>query len=322
MKQWPIIVIHKEQSMMQLPKQHSTSNNMNSNCSNSSSLSSSNSITPPPLLLLEGDEIFLSIDGKSHTLYELKRSSYNINDHYNNDDCSRISSSDVQYRSSIILEEVYDVENARKTITLHHHRQEEGQLEVCDSGEAKSFDIQEIHQGVLNGCGTGSMSWDSGIVMGLYFHSNPNNELCGNILELGSGVGLGSSLLLCAAASAASSSIYRSSVTLTDVNKDVLHILKQNIARNINLSKEIPITVQHLDWFDYLGDDNIPIQTSSSSDDSNSNMYNTIIASDCIYLHEQILPLAETITKLLRRNNGNNKLHSFPRTIEAILFMN
>ena len=132
---------------------------------------------------------------------------------------------------------------------------------------------------------------------------------------------MGSSLVLCAAASAASSSSRSSrSVTLTDVNKDVLHILKQNIARNINLSKEIPITVQHLDWFDYLGDDNIPIiQTSSSSDDSNSNRYNFIIASDCIYLHEQISPLAETITKLLRRNNknnnnadnGNNKLHMF-----------
>ena len=113
-------------------------------------------ITPPPpqqLLLLEGDEMFISQNGKSHTVYQLK-------------DRSKGITTD----TDIILQEIYDIEHARKTISLL--RQEAGEylsnnssMSSCrkKNSEIFSFDLQEINHGVLTGCGTGSMSWDSSI---------------------------------------------------------------------------------------------------------------------------------------------------------------
>ena len=71
--------------------------------------------------------------------------------------------------------------------------------------------------------------------MGLYFTQHPN-ELHGNILELGSGVGLGGCMLSLIINNTMSSSHdderkeeKSSSMTLTDVNDDVLHMLRQNV---------------------------------------------------------------------------------------------
>ena len=111
---------------------------------------------PPPQqpLLLEGDEMFISQNGKSHTVYQLK-------------DRSKGITTD----TDIILQEIYDIEHARKTISLL--RQEAGEYSSNNNSsmssssrknsEIFSFDLQEINHGVLTGCGTGSMSWDSSI---------------------------------------------------------------------------------------------------------------------------------------------------------------
>ena len=109
-------------------------------------------ITPPPRqpLLLEGDEMFISQNGKSHTVYQLK-------------DRSKGITTD----TDIILQEIYDIEHARKTISLLRHEAGEYLSSSIstwrESSEIFSFDLQEINHGVITGCGTGSMSWDSSI---------------------------------------------------------------------------------------------------------------------------------------------------------------
>ena len=119
-------------------------------------------ITPPPQqpLLLEGDEMFISQNGKSHTVYQLKDRSKSIID------------------ADIVLQEIYDIEHARKTISfLRHEGAEAGEYSSNNSSmssrrkssEIFSFDLQEINHGVLTGCGTGSMSWDSSIGKIIHF---------------------------------------------------------------------------------------------------------------------------------------------------------
>ena len=78
-----------------------------------------------------------------------------------------------------------------------------------------SFHLQEINNGIQEGAGTGSMTWDSSVTMSLYFTENPH-ELKDNVLELGSGVGLGA--MMTKVASELSSNSDNVSVTCTDVN--------------------------------------------------------------------------------------------------------
>lgn len=153
--------------------------------------------------------------------------------------------------------------------------------------------------------------------MGLYFSINPG-ELRGNVLELGSGVGLGGIL-----SNVATNVIYddssvgaRRNITLTDVNEDVLDMLQQNVMGAASRSSpgffKNEICIRKLDWYDFLGD----LQTSSCPEPTSNNdddrCYDTIIASDCAYLHSQIVPLSETISKLLGNSkDGKKRLHMF-----------
>ena len=223
------------------------------------------------------------------------------------------------------------------------------------NSEIFSFDLQEINHGVLTGCGTGSMSWDSSIgkmisyhtfflrddisvelwqqyqnttsltlytsklcytVMGLYFAMN-QSELRGNILELGSGVGLGGILSNITTPTHTNGSAKRS-VTLTDINDDVLHMLEQNITHASSKAASLgglsrdDISIQKLDWFDSL----LKCGSSQTITNSDYGRYDTIIASDCAYLRDQIIPLTETISKLLgKRRRGKEEkkklLHMF-----------
>ena len=132
-------------------------------------------VTPPPkqLLLLEGDEMYISPNGKSYTIYTLENQ--NVSRRSSHSHCSVNND---RRREQITFEEVYDIELSKKTVSLHidsassssgvfkrgmtsndqQHRIQEKRDESCFT-----FDIQEINNGVLNGSGTGSMSWDSSI---------------------------------------------------------------------------------------------------------------------------------------------------------------
>jgi len=95
------------------------------------------------------------------------------------------------------------------------------------------------------------------------------------------------------------------SMTLTDANDDVLNMLRQNVANALYTTDGI--SIQKLDWFDYL---DTSIQRSRDENESDER-YDTIIASDCAYLHQQVVPLSNTISRLLSKKNRSSKLHMF-----------
>ena len=139
-------------------------------------------VTPPPkqLLLLEGDEMYISPNGKSYTIYTLDNQ--NVSRRSSHSHCS--VNNDRQ-REQITFEEVYDIELSKKTVSLHIDSSISSSSRVISSHRSNllrtnerhqsiiqgerderncfTFDIQEINNGVLNGSGTGSMSWDSSI---------------------------------------------------------------------------------------------------------------------------------------------------------------
>ena len=133
-------------------------------------------VTPPPkqLLMLEGDEMYISPNGTSHTIDQILSSSNSKS--YNVSSASHCVNNDRQ-REQITLEEVYDIELAKKTVSLHidstscrgvlgRGMTSNNQCRIQDERDENccfTFDIQEINDGVLNGSGTGSMSWDSSI---------------------------------------------------------------------------------------------------------------------------------------------------------------
>ena len=291
---------HQQQRMIMLhPNRHTPLKHAAGNKPSSSSSPSDNSkmkraiITPPPTpqLLLEGDVHHISSDGKSHTYYRLLSSNSNKED-------------------SLLLEEVYDIENARKDITLLQTTTDNDDAK-CQQEVIVSFPLQEINHGIQNGAGTGSITWDSSIVMGLYFGLQPE-MLCGNdVVELGSGVGLGGLLTYYASITTNNKNkgnngggVDRmSSLTLTEINQDVIDMLRYNTAA---ASESTTIAARHhprhqqlhieeMDWFFLLGNNN-----GQKNGHDKEKKYDTIIASDCIYLPSQVRPLSETIVKLLR----------------------
>jgi predicted nicotinamide N-methyase len=264
-------------------------------------------ITPPPTpqLLLEGDELHISSDGKSHTYYRL------------------LSSSNRNKEDSLLLEEVYDIENARKDITLL----QQTTADNYDDDEAKcqevivSFPLQEINHGIQNGAGTGSITWDSSIVMGLYFGLQPEMLYGNDVVELGSGVGLGGILTYYASSTNNKNKGNEgvvdsmSSLTLTEINQDVIDMLRYNTAAASEATTTVAarhhprhqqLHIEEMDWFDFLGNN-------GQKNRDKEKKYDTIICSDCIYLPSQVRPLSETIVKLLRREKGQGDHHHHPQ---------
>ena len=306
-----MIMLHPNR---QMPLKQAARNNKPSSSSDHSKMKKA-IITPPPTpqLLLEGDELHISSDGKSHTYYRLLSSS-------NKED-------------SLLLEEVYDIENARKDITLLHT--------TTDNDEAKcqevivSFPLQEINHGIQNGAGTGSITWDSSIVMGLYFGLQPEMLYGNDVVELGSGVGLGGLLTYYASTtnnnnknkgSNGGGGDRMSSLTLTEINQEVIDMLRYNTAAASEANTTVAATpvqpsnngnehnqhhpqqqlhIEQMDWFDFLLGNN-----GQENSHDKEKKYDTIIASDCIYLPSQVHPLSETIVKLLRtEKKGRNDHH-------------
>lgn len=237
-------------------------------------------VTPPPIveppLLLEGDNYCISGDGTAKTLYRLK---------------SKLLSP-----SQVSIEESFDLQNARKSFTLRKDNEatflyDQSTKESIRLGEAICrLDLQEIVNGVLGSAGTGATTWESSILMSMYFSMNPG--LSGDIVELGSGVGLGGILL---AVGACRGWNEVSSLTLTDYNTEVLEQCHRNV-RSV-YSGATPISVDKLDWYDYI----LPVKT--------SRRFDTIIASDCAYNYSDIGPLVATMKALLR--DQNSRVHVF-----------
>lgn len=259
-------------------------------------------------LMLTGDEMFISQDGQSHTIYRLE---------------GRSASTLGPFRD-IVLEESYDIEHAIKKMSLLCRSTVNGDkirpdylntLTKTQDTAVFSFQLQEINNGVQSGAGTGSMTWESSIAMSLYFTENPH-ELKGNVIELGSGVGLGA--ILTKVAKELSSDTDNVSVTCTDANDEVLQMLEHNMDAAANSStrglfENDSIHIQKLDWFDFVGKDDMVQERSQQ--------YDTIIASDCAYVRSQVKPLSETISQLLgKKGQHRQKLHMFAPVNRAVIY--
>lgn len=250
-------------------------------------------ITPPPAsktLLLEGDEFYVSKDGISRTFYELKS-------------WARGSREYVESHP-ISLEERYDLKRANKTFIIRGGNGAEDSSKssrnVAVLGSPLGmFELQEIDGGVLGTAGTGATTWESSIAMSLFFSSNAH-LLRGDVIELGSGVGLAGLL----------GQIIPTmhSLTLTDGNDEVLEQCRRNLDQ-VRFSGLLT-RVQKLDWYDFIN--------KKSTVDS-MKRYDTVLVSDCCYRYSDVDALANAMT-LMCRHDSQSRIHVFgPNNRGALL---
>ena len=249
-------------------------------------------IIPPapsvePILLLEGDEYCLSPDGVATTRYELN-----------------VRTEVLGQQSSAVIEEIYDLERAHKTFFLQSGGGS-GSLSHTNTAAGTSFplEIQEIPScnGLLGKAGTGATTWEASIAMALCFSLQPN-LLKGNVIELGSGVGLGGIL----SATYASHYSELQSWTMTDGNSQVLQHCRQNLNRLLLTSSSAPssstahdlphLSVAKLDW------NEVSLE--------HVQQYDTVVACDCAYLYSDIDILASTMISLIKPGS-NSRIHIF-----------
>ena len=233
-------------------------------------------------LLLEGDEFHVSRDGICRTYYTLKTGPQNENS------------------ESISLEEHYDLHHARKTFivrrdyALETHDNSMLQDLVVLGAPLSRFELQEIDQGVLGSAGTGATTWESSIAMSLFFSSNPT-LLYGNVVELGSGVGLAG---LLSQTTHPAALVNMNSLTLTDASDEVLEQCRQNL--NQAESSSMPIRIKSLNWYDFIDNNTM----------AEGERYDTILASDCAYRYSDVVALASTMTALLQKKK-TSRIHIF-----------
>jgi len=267
---------------------------------------------PPPVLLLEGDPYLLSSGGIARSIYRLQRC-----DQHNN--------------TNIIdsIEEIYDIEKYQKSFVIH--KKNGGCCGGGNGGPSPSplqtrVTITELNDDDVGGIGTnfggsdsginvpkdrtGQRTWDSSLAMTLYLASHHEILHGKDVIELGSGVGLGGILT-----SYVHCESFKS-LTLTDYNPQILNQCKENIRRqqlmnlqedhhdtNFLLSSSVspsltieppsaPLRVERLDWHDFLS------MTGNASEFAGK--YDTVIACDCAYRYEDLGALSTTMMKLLR----------------------
>ncbi len=255
--------------------------------------------TPTPILLLEGDEFFLSSKGVARTYYELAIS----------------EQSRWKTPKPLALEEHYDLKGSKKTFTLRRGAPDAQDQDVTTHGKRSAgiklmgsrlaqLDLQEIVNGVLGTAGTGATTWEASIAMALFWSSHAE-LLLGDVIELGSGVGLGGILSGLVGRSSPDSRL--TSMTLTDHNPEVLeqcreNVLKSEQATNNPFHLATPCSIAHLDWYDFLSD--------SSGCDDHREQYDTVIASDCAYRYQDLVALTRAMKALLKPTSSS-RIHFF-----------
>jgi predicted nicotinamide N-methyase len=288
------------------------------------SLSSS---PPSPLLLLEGDPYLLSSGGVARSIYRLSKRPAANHDACNRDDTFNIHTSNIQ------IEEIYDVERNQKSFLIHKTKDTLCEQSTTNattthpsfmspsSSSEIQVTIEELNDSMVRSgssttkldeeegrgcCQTGNRTWDSSIVMALYFASHPEILRGKDVIELGSGVGLGGIL-----ASYMHYGSYRS-LTLTDYNPRIIKQLNANIRRQqftkdavdaVNLSPSSmttttmqqptsPVCISRLDWQDFRS------MTGNVLDFAGR--YDIVLACDVAYRYDDLEALTATMTMLLR----------------------
>ena len=262
-----------------------------------------------PILLLEGDNYRFSANGIARSLYQLvsERSKKCGTD---------VASSCLGSTTNLLaIEEIYDIGRARKGFVIRETTKRitgvnastnrERHVQFDDASHPISLLLQEIsHEGEQNGAGTGSRTWESSIAMSAYFASHPE-LMFGNVIEIGSGVGLGGILSFLFRSLSSSTAPFHS-MTLSDFKLQVLDHCNDNVR---SFLKSYPsfssISVAELDWYDILK------RRKGSSE--HAEKYDTVIACDCAYDYTDIGALVGTLKGLLRKKK-TSKAHIFGPT--------
>mmetsp|Transcript_8937 Transcript_8937/g.22110 ORF Transcript_8937/g.22110 Transcript_8937/m.22110 type:complete len:425 (+) Transcript_8937:126-1400(+) len=251
-----------------------------------------------PVLLLEGDNYRFSASGIARSLYQLTS--------------EHSATRGFGIPNSLAIEEIYDIGRARKGFVIRQktmgingmnlHSNPERILPLDDASPPITLLLQEIsHEVEQSGAGTGSRTWESSIAMSAYFASKPD-LLMGNVIEIGSGVGLGG-ILSFLFRSLSPSTMPFHSMTLSDCKLQVLNHCDENVR---SFLKSYPsfssISVAELDWYDILQN------TAGAS--KHAKHYDTVIACDCAYDYTDIEALVGTLKGLLKKKQ-TSKAHIF-----------
>eukprot|EP00978_Attheya_sp_CCMP212_P001745 scaffold3577_cov60-Attheya_sp.AAC.2 len=262
--------------------------------------------SPTSPLMIEGDKFYVSDNGVARTFYNLSSVSLTDDDTSHNDIVG------------LGVEEFYDLNDSHKKFVLRQKlstfrsprcspevgaKNAEGVVNL--GHHLMDFDLQEIDKGVLGTAGTGATTWEASIAMSLFFSSNPH-LLHGDVIELGSGVGLGGIMTQLAGSSATGHTAKGlRSLTLTDYNSEVLEQCEKNIRQTeLIQDRDLNLDVKKLDWHDCASMDGMKKSTIKRK------TFDTVLASDCAYRYHDIVALAKTMSNLLK-SGEDNKIHIF-----------
>jgi len=253
--------------------------------------------SPQKILLLQGDQYQISPNGISRTLYKLSPLLIPVS----------IDAQNYRHPCHYSVEEEYDLNSAHKTFLIRKMS-----TNTLKPGRTlHTIRIQEIQNGIMGTAGTGSSTWESSIAMSLYFSTRPA-LLKGQVLELGSGVGLAGLLtrnLLCR-----DDSHWHNveSFTLSDYSAEVIQQCRENLRNNSDDASFVDMDVCHINWYDFIQDGAVV-----------EKKYDTIIASDIAYRRMDIVPMAATLSSHLKKNDGsesdNKSIHMFGPNNRAVL---
>jgi len=233
-----------------------------------------------PVLLLTGDELHVSNEG-------VARSHYQLHTPQN----ASLTNSCTTWR----IEEEYHLYDAFKKFVLR-----ERNIFGSTTTSTTRIDIQEMD---TRRVGTGGTTWEASLAMVLYFAQHPE-QLQGQVIELGSGVGLGGILLHHV-------THQKNHMVLTDCSEDILEQCQANIrARNYHPQYRSNIQTRKVDWYDSL--------CKEKTEQTLEETFDTVLACDCAYRTQDIPALAATLKMKLRRPStlsegtcSRNKMHLF-----------
>ena len=259
-----------------------------------------------PLLLLGYEDFYVSKDGISRTLYQLNSTS------------GIHGSTPASGTGGWTVEEIHDLIHAEKTYVIREAAASitENDKKIYNSPPLACIRIQEVAHGIEQGVGTGATTWEASVVAALAFR---DLSFHGDILELGSGTGVGGILMLL--------NLIRQhdfgsrhavrSWTCSDYESHVLRQCQQNVQSFLDdyyresssrqqAHAPIPsIRVTKLDWYSF--------------NPWHCNRYNTVIACDCAYRHEDVPVLGQTLYRVLNRNDPHARIHLLGPENRAVL---
>lgn len=300
--------------------------------------SSPKSTSESGILLLTGDEFQVSTDGIARSLYRLEQL------------CEGMPSP-LEHplpEKGMALEEIYDLAHARKTFFLrqidspsttlasssspsslsssrlldrfHFLTKQPTQLApmghcLSDPIEVQEIDHHHFHHGDIDDSEdiSGGTTWEASICMALFCCVHPD-LLRGNVIELGSGVGLGGILATLGPTLQQKHQTDRliQSMTFTDANEEVLQHCRTNVYRALGtMPADVPVNVSKLDWNDAVMTNNCDATERDTSSRRSRKTYQTILACDCAYRFDDVPVLSRAMKTLLDPSSRDARIHVF-----------